>query len=202
MRLVALLLLWAGTVAADPVDDVLAAARNGFARMPDLVIVERIAGTCGADDAVNAQAAYCTTDNAILMTPDARGTEAAPYLLAHLLGHAVQVQHGVADVALRTIHARPEDEAALRGMVTRQVECIAGFLLARAGMSADLSAHFAEEPFADAHWGRNPLSVGPVVSIGVDARAEWLARGQEAPTLAACAVGEMGADLLLRAYRD
>jgi len=120
-------------------------------------------------------------------------------MLAHLYGHAVQVQHGVADFALGQIRQRRSEEAMLRGLVTRQVECIAGFIMARAGQDdVDLTTLFATEPFTDSHWGRDPLRIGPQVSIGLAVRADWFAIGQRGD-LAACGPGEFTADLLLEA---
>jgi predicted metalloprotease len=193
-------MMFLGQVAgADPAAQVAAAAQAAFDRMPVIVRVDQIVGRCGADDSVNAVVAYCTTSNQILLARAAVGAPRTPYMLAHVYGHAVQVQHGVADFALGQIRQRRAEEAMLRGLVTRQVECIAGFLLARAGLSAfDLQDAFADEPFTDSHWGRDPLRVGPEVSIGIVARAEWLARGQQGD-LAACGPGEFTADLLIDA---
>ena len=85
-------------------------------------------------------------------------------------------------------------------MVTRQVECLAGVLTARAGVpSRDLLSLFSTEPFTDAHWGRRPLNVGPKVSIGLDVRAEWYQIGFEAADFSVCSVGEMAADLIVQA---
>jgi len=121
------------------------------------------------------------------------------YEVAHLYGHAAQVRHGVADFALGQIRQRRSEENMLRGLVTRQVECIAGFLMARAGMGTfDLNGAFTEEPFTHSHWGRDPLRIGPTVSIGLDARAEWFAIGRTGD-LAACAPGEFTSDLLVDA---
>ncbi|WP_342071103.1 hypothetical protein [Yoonia algicola] len=184
---------------ADPASQVAAAAQAAFDRMPVIVRVDQITGRCGADDSVNAVVAYCTTTNQILLARDAVGAPQTPYMLAHVYGHAVQVQHGVADFALGQIRQRRAEEEMLRGLVTKQVECIAGFLLARAGLPAiDLRDVFADEPFTDSHWGRDPLRVGPKVSIGIAARAEWLARGEQGD-LAACGPGEFTADLLIDA---
>lgn len=197
MRMVLALTVLAGAAQADPVDAVMAAATESFDRIPVVQRVDQIAGRCGADHSVNRQAAYCTTTNRIyLADPDAAE---APYLVAHLLGHAVQVQHGVADVALRTIRSRPADEAVLRSYVESQVDCIAGFLFHRAGLPlADLTDWFTEDPFDGSHWGRDPLRIGPVASIGLAARNEWFQRGQ-AGDIARCAAGEFGAELLVEA---
>lgn len=192
----------AGAAAADPVSDVMTAAEKAFDRMPVLAVVETIAGECGATDAVNREVAYCTTSNTIFVTQQTTAHPAAPYMVAHLLGHAVQVQHGIADIALREILRRRPEEDVLRGYVAGQVDCIAGFLYAKAGLPrASLVPWFEAEPFTGTHWGRNPLSVGPQVSVRIDVRDYWFGQGQQADSLAACAVGEFGANLLLDAYR-
>ncbi|MDP5086983.1 MAG: hypothetical protein NWQ23_16305 [Yoonia sp.] len=195
------ILLWTGSLQADPVAEVMTAAQAAFARMPSVVSVARIEGHCGADATVNSQVVYCTTSNEILIAGAAYDLPQAPYLVAHAYGHAVQVQHGVADFALREIRNRRSEEIMLRGLVERQVDCIAGFLMARAGLpEAALTDWFDVDPFAGAHWGRNPLHAGPQVGIGLDARAEWVARGQTGD-LSACAPGEFTAGLLLEAVR-
>jgi len=193
---------FAGSASANPVSDVMAAAQAGFDRMPSLSVVPEISGTCGATDAVNRQVAYCTTTNQILVAEDTNSTPQTAYMVAHLLGHAVQVQHGVADIALREIRRRPAEESTLRSYVAGQVDCIAGFLFAQADLRrASLTTWFADEPFTGSHWGRTPLSLGPKVAIGLGNRDRWFQTGQDAATLKACAVGEFGADLLLDAYK-
>lgn len=176
-------------------------AQELFRDMPTLEPVMRIAGNCGADETVNGQMAYCTSRNVILYRQDSFYEPGEAYELAHLYGHAVQVRHGVADVALREIRARPDEEAKLRGWVTRQVECIAGFIYGQSGLPAfSLLDNYDAEPLTGSHWGRDPLSKGPKVSIGLAARQEWFAKGN-AEGLAACTVGEFGAELLLKALR-
>ena len=198
----ALIMLLAGQVAnADPVDQITQAAHAAFDRLPEVRLVNQIAGQCGADKTVNQSAAYCTTRNQIFLSRAAADDPQTPYLLAHLYGHAVQVQHGVADFALSQIRQRPSEEAMLRGLVTRQVECIAGFIVTRAGLpEIDLTIVFDAEPFTGIHWGRDPLRIGPDVSIGLGPRADWFARGQSGE-LGACAPGEFTADLLLAALK-
>lgn len=187
--------------AADPVAQLMDGANQRFDRLPVLRIVDRIAGRCGADHDVNNTVAYCTSENVVYLTRAGAGRPEAAYLVAHVLGHATQVRHGVADVALRTIRANRDQEAALRADVTRQVECLAGYLYRNAGLPpAELTDWFQTEPFADAHWGRNPLTVGPKVSIGLQERAAWFARGQGG-NLADCATDRFGAELLLAAVR-
>lgn len=172
-----------------------------FDDMPELQTVPRMTEVCGADNNVNAQVAFCTAENTIYYRLDSNLTPNEPYELAHVLGHAIQVRHGVADVALREIRRRPEEEDKLRGWVTRQVECIAGVIYAEAGLDRlDLRDLYDVEPMTDIHWGRNPLSIGPKVSIGLDARAEWFLRGQEGK-LEDCAVEEFGSELLMKALR-
>ncbi len=201
MRFVLALMCLAGPICADPVADVEAAARAAFDGMPRVARVDAIEGQCGADAHVNDQVAYCTTRNVIFVTDTAVGLPEAGYLVAHAYGHAVQVRHGVADFALAQIRSRPSEEQMLRGLVARQVDCIAGFLLARAGLpDARLTDWMTEEPFAGTHWGRDPLRIGPEVSIGLAARDEWFQLGQGGD-LAACAPGEFSADLLLAALK-
>ncbi|MEM7471075.1 MAG: hypothetical protein AAF340_06955 [Pseudomonadota bacterium] len=181
------------------IDAVATASYALFDDMPALKPVPRIEGTCGADAHVHPQMAYCTSANAILIHKDAERSPVAGYELAHLMGHAVQVRHGVADIALREIRRRPLEEAKLRGWVTSQVECIAGFLYNAAGGRAfDLEAAYTSEPFTGSHWGRNPLSKGPRVSIGTAARQHWFDLGLKGD-LGACAPGAFSADLLLEA---
>lgn len=201
MRLILAFMMMAQTAVADPVTDLSVAANDAFDLMPSVQRVDQMAGQCGADGGVDARVTYCTTANRILVADGFWGTPQAPYLVAHAYGHAVQVQHGVADFALREIRSRRSEEAMLRGLVERQVDCIAGFLLARAGLG-DVApiALFAGDPLDGVHWGRNPLRLGPQVSVDLAARAEWVAIGQ-AGNLAVCAPGEFTADLLFDALR-
>ena len=190
-----------GTGAVADVALVGRAAERSFAAMPQVTFVDQISGQCGADLRVNSQIAYCTSRNEILMTNSAAKTPEAGYLLAHTFGHAVQVQHGVADIALRTIRDNPTLEADLRGYVARQVDCIAGVIYARSGLpKARLAQWRGDDPFDGPHWGRMPLSNGPRMGIGNQARDKWFQTGQNGQ-LSACAVGVFGADLLLRADR-
>ena len=201
MRLVLALMVMAAPVAADPVADVAAAANAAFDRMPRIDRVASIAGNCGADESVHELVAYCTSRNVIFVADAVGSLPEAAYLVAHAYGHAVQVQHGVADFALAQIRARRSEEAMLRGLVTRQVECIAGFLVARAGLpAASLTDWMTEEPFTGSHWGRDPLRIGPKVSIGLAERDAWFQVGQ-AGDLAVCGPGEFTADLLLGALK-
>ena len=174
------------------------AVLDSFEDMPRVERVGSVADVCGAAGQANPDVVFCTTQNVVYLR---RGADQAAYKLAHVMGHAVQVRHGVADIALREIRKRPRQEAELRGMVTRQVECIAGFLSARAGVSKVDFKRFATEPFTRSHWGRNPLRIGPKVSIGLAAREKWYGIGYAGRSLAVCAVVEMGAELLLKAYR-
>ena len=202
MRWMMMLIATAGMAQADPVEQMAAAAGAAFARMPDVVVVDRIAGRCGADAAVHETVAYCTTSNEIFLAQAARNRPDAPYLLGHAYGHAVQVQHGVADAALRAIRRRPEDETMLRTFVELQVDCIAGALVERAGLGPlDLEDLFDADPFADIHWGRNPLRIGPQISVPLADRATWFAVGQSNGVVA-CAPGEFTSDLLIDALQD
>lgn len=201
MRGLVFSLLVCGTsAAADPVDQVMAAATRSFDRMPGVEMVDQIAGNCGADARVNAEVAYCTTRNRIFLTRQARLQPYAPYLVAHVLGHAVQVQHGVADIALREIRQRRAEETQLRTLVESQVNCIAGVLYQRAGLPpATLTDWFDKEPLTTPHWGRDPLSAGPTVSITLEGADSWFQHGQKTGDPADCAVGEFGSDLLVAA---
>lgn len=193
--------LWASAATADP-NTIHTTARDIFARLPDLVVVDTMNDVCGHGRNINPNIGYCTTENIIYVSDAFAARPTASYEMAHVLGHAIQVRHGVADVAFRAIRARRSEEDALRGLVTRQVECVAGVLSARAGVApTDLRAVFASEPFTGAHWGRRPLNVGPRVSIGLDARADWYDTGYGAADFAACTVGEMSADLIVQAAR-
>ncbi|WP_112323143.1 neutral zinc metallopeptidase [Oceanibium sediminis] len=189
-----------GPDTARAVSDVVEAANRSFARLPPVRLTTQIGAVCGGGDASDL-GRYCTSQNAIFIANDLEariGPEAAAYVVAHLFGHAIQVRHGVADIALRTIRAEPQNEAELRGMVTRQVACLAGFLLKRADARRPaLSAWFADEPFTDAHWGREPVHAGPRVAIGIAARSEWLETGYRAADVSACSVGRISADGLL-----
>ena len=188
-------------VFADPVSQISDAAQAAFARMPNVRIVPTIAGNCGANAVVSERAVYCTTSNEILLQASQAARPEAAYAVAHVFGHAVQVQHGVADVALRTIRARRADEVVLRGYVERQVDCIAGFLFHQAGLTpASLADWMNSDPFDDVHWGRNPLRSGPVMPVPLADRDDWFAVGQRGD-LSACAVGEFGSTLLTDAYR-
>ena len=200
MRIACLLgfLMFSTTAAADGVT-VAKAYGAAFSDMPSLIVQPGIKDECGGNGAANSDVIYCTSNNTVFLRD---GAANGAYLIAHVMGHAVQVRHGVADIALREIRARRDEEAKLRGWVTRQVECIAGFMLARAGMPLpDLDQAFDQEPFTGSHWGRNPIRIGPKVSIGTSERAKWLAKGHGAKSLEACAVGEFGAELLIAAYR-
>ena len=189
-------------VALADVQAVVQAAQSAFDRMPDLQIVERIDGRCGADRHVNQGVAYCTSENKIYLSEAVRNKPEAPYLIAHVLGHAAQVKHGVADQALSAIRARPDEEAYLRGLVTRQVECLAGLFYGLSGApSGRLSDWFEKEPFVGSHWGRNPLRIGPRVSIGLQARDVWFQKGKTAVGPIDCKAGEMDAQLLVSAYK-
>lgn len=184
----------------DP-DPVIRTAHQLFPEMPFLHPEPGVVGLCGADVTVHARMAYCTTTNTILYDPSFPADEAEHYEFAQLFGHAVQVRHGVADVALRAITSRRDEEAKLRGWVTRQATCIAGFIHAASGAAPfDLLSYYGGEPFTQAVWGRDPLAKGPRVSIGVEARQKWFDIGREGD-LSACAVGEFGSELLVQALR-
>ncbi len=172
-----------------------------FRDLPEVIRVKDARAQCGADKGVNKVVAYCTTKNVINLRDRFPEPISWAHHLAHVYGHAVQVRHGVADIALREIRARRDDESKLRGWVTRQVECIAGYIFSQTGLEAvALEDLYAGEPLTDSHWGRNPLAVGPKVSIGLKARAEWFDIGLT-QGLGACAPGEFSSDLLIKALR-
>lgn len=200
MKIAALLCCVAAPVVADPVV-VHATAQALFDRLPDMQETTRFGDVCGMGDNSNPDIGYCTTRNIIFVRPGFGDDPKAGYQMAHVLGHAIQVRHGVADVALREISARRDEEDALRAMVTGQVECVAGVLMARAGVAQFDLATLAREPFTDSHWGRDPLDRGPRVSIGTSVRAQWYGTGYSAGDFAACSVGEMSADLIVQALR-
>ena len=142
------------------------AAKPSFMAMPNVRVFSEILGECAADGAVSLRIVYCTSSNQILVAADQLALPEIGYLLGHAFGHAVQVQHGVADVALRTIRARPKEEVVLRGYVDRQVDCIAGFLVAKASYDrGSLADWIANNPFDDIHWGLHPLNLGPVMPV-------------------------------------
>lgn len=185
----------AGAARADDLPALIARSEASFERLPEVVVLPEVTERCGGG--VLAPAIYCTSENAIYLSAALEGPEAA-YALAHLYGHALQVRYGLADIALAAIRAEPAEEAAIRSRVTRQVECLAGVLLARAGIDVPpLDVLFEDEPMTDAHWGRSPVRSGPRVSIGLAARAEWFARGQAAADPAICAVDGLLPDLIV-----
>ncbi len=193
----------AGPGMATPVSDLENTARQTFDNLPEIVRVDSVAGKCRGDADSNMFVRYCSSEDRVYLSKAIKDDVKAAYLLGHVLGHAVQVKHGVADVALAMIRANRPRETELRGMVTRQVECIAGVLLARANVPLpDLIQNFGAEPFTGSHWGRTPLSGGPKVSIGLAARQTWLRRGHRTQDFQACANGDMGAELLLEAEKS
>ncbi len=197
--LTASLIMVANSSAIAAPAEIISAANASFQHLAEVVVVDQIDGRCGADDSVNPFAAYCTTDDTIFISKEAMNKPVADYLLAHVFGHVVQVEHGVADVALDAIWAEPSREKELRGYVARQVDCIAGVLVMRSGRSKmDLRKLLSADPFEDAHWGRNPLRAGPLMGIGLAARAKWFDIGQRGD-LSQCAAGDFSSDLLLRA---
>lgn len=200
MKLAAVFCACAQISLAETFEVVTQAADASFANLPVVMDVADVSSRCQGDAGSNPLVRYCTSEDTIFFDSARVRPRAQAYLLAHVFGHAVQVKHGVADVALALIRANRDQETELRGMVTRQVECIAGVLLARAGLlRPDLSALFSAEPFTGSHWGRTPMSGGPKVSIGLLARQEWLDRGYGAGNPSVCGVGEMSAELLIAA---
>jgi predicted metalloprotease len=173
-----------------------------FAQLPDVEARTDLYEACGFGTNSNPNIGYCASNNTIFVSEGFAARPQASYEMAHVLGHAIQVRHGVADVALRAILNRRSEEDALRGMVTRQVDCVAGVLMASAGLApADLNQLFATEPFTDAHWGRQPINSGPRVTVGLAARSQWYEIGYTAHDFAVCSVGEMSSDLIVAALR-
>ncbi|MCF2870734.1 hypothetical protein L0664_06615 [Octadecabacter sp. G9-8] len=200
MKFAWIMCLIAGPAMAGPFD-VLNVAHALFDDLPDVQDRTDFDAQCGIGVHSNPHIGYCTTQNLIFVSAGYAGRDIAAYEMAHVLGHAIQVRHGVADVALREISRRRDEEDALRSMVTRQVECIAGVLMATADEPRFDLRTLVQEPFTDAHWGRNPLNLGPRVSIGTEARAQWFDIGYGAQDFAACTVEEMSADLIVEALR-
>jgi len=193
--------LWCFGTAASA-QDIVSTARDLYPRMPNVVAVDMIAGNCGATVAVNQRVAYCTSLNRIFVAKGILADESAPYEIAHQFGHAIFVQHGLADIALAAIGANRSKETYLRGQVSRQIDCLAGVIYARAGYdAASLGDWFTDEPFTGSHWGRNPLRVGPKASIGLAARDEWFQKGQDAGHPSACEVPELPVELLITPFR-
>ncbi|PUB19372.1 neutral zinc metallopeptidase [Yoonia sediminilitoris] len=198
---VLLLLGLTGPSLADDLDRVRTAAVAAFDQMPVIRRVSRITDHCGADETVAPDVAYCTTQNMIFVQRDAASRPETAYFVAHAFGHAVQVRHGVADVALAQITARRSEETKLRTWVESQVDCIAGFVLGRAGMTGtQLTDWFAAPPLTGRHWGRDPLRAGPKVTVDLETRNVWFQTGL-AGDLRACAPGEFTSDLLIAALR-
>lgn len=185
--------------------DIVKEANDAFPNLPAVSLTSNMGAICGGDAETSTEMRYCVTQNTIFVDwalADRRDTAQAAYMMAHMFGHAIQVRHGVADRALAAIRAEPAREAELRAMVTGQVECLAGVLVARAGgVRGGPADWFAEEPFTGSHWGAAPLSRGPQVRIGLALRDKWFRVGAASRDVAECAVGEMGADLLVRAQR-
>lgn len=201
MKYVTLLCALAAPVCADPLA-VMDAVEMLFPDQPRLVEFGGDDLPCGMGRNSNRGIGFCTTQNTIYLHEKFAERPQAAYELAHVMGHYLQVQYGVADVALRAIRNRRSEEQALRGMVTRQVDCLAGVIMATASLPfVPLDQMYGDEPFTDAHWGRSRLNSGPRVSIGLDARADWYATGFTTKDVAACSVGDMSADLLVAAQR-
>ena len=193
--LVCFLLAASPVQANDWLEALTARTAAAFPQVPPVEQVADMGVVCGGE--FEGQGAYCPTETRIVLVENIAEDPRGPYILAHLYGHALQVTYGVADVALRAIQADRAREAELRGMVTRQVECLAGVLLRRAGLPRpDLAALYVGEPMTGSHWGRNPVRLGPRVSIGLVARQDWLDRGYASAAPTECTVGEMSVDLI------
>lgn len=198
MRWFVVLLCFALPVQAQDWRGVQAAAGRMFTQMPEVQLSPVLPDACGSVEETNPDMRYCTSENRIYLRERPDAPVKMAHALAHGLGHAIQVRHGIADIALREVRRRPEDEDALRKMVTGQVACLAGSLLTNAGfLPIDLHALYGDEPFQDSHWGRNPLRLGPKVTTGLEFRADWLMKGQRGG-IEICTVGEIDVQVLLR----
>ena len=186
--------------ASPPIEALQQVIAHSFPQAPPLVISNDIAAECGGGAV--AMGVYCPSERTVYLDARFEGNAASPYVVAHLYGHALQVTYGVADIALAAIRADRPREAELRAMVTQQVECLAGVLIARADIALPpLTALYQSEPMTDAHWGANPVRNGPRVSIGLASRAEAFAAGRRHADPARCTVGEMSAALIDQADR-
>ncbi|MEO0343088.1 MAG: hypothetical protein AAF198_06590 [Pseudomonadota bacterium] len=198
----AVLLLLGAVGFADDVRKVDKAARSLFTEMPQIEEVSDIAAHCGARKPANQSIVYCTRNNTVYIAAMFWDAPQAPYALAHMFGHAAQVRHGIADLALSQIRQRPDEEKQLRGLVERQVHCLAGVYYAKAGLKrTGLLSLYDREPFTEPHWGRGPISAGPAVSIGMEAANEWFQNGQRFKDPLKCSVGELSAERLGRGLR-
>jgi len=178
------------------------AARTVFDDMPKIKEVPFVEEHCGANRGANEDIFYCTNQKTIFIRAGFWEEPVAAYALAHMFGHAAQVEHGVATIAFGMIQADPQNEAVLRSMVPRQVECLAGFFFREAGLPrTSLIDLFEEEPFTGSHWGRDPVSNGPRVSIGLELRNEWFELGQGLRTPLDCTVEDLSAEPLKRGLR-
>lgn len=199
MKWFIVLLALTSPAAADPLE-LLTGARTVLPNQPRLVKFAEGEQPCGMGRGSNEYIGFCASLRAIYYRNDFATRPQAAYEMAHVMGHYYQVRYGVADVALREIRNRRDEEVALRALVTQQVECVAGVLMSRAGLAfVPLDQMYASEPFTDAHWGAQPLRAGPKVSIGMPLRAAAYANGYRSSDIAACGYGEMTADILVNA---
>lgn len=183
--------------AQTPVEALIAAAEASFPALPLVGLVQGTAALCGGG--LDGPGLYCTSERRIYLAPGDEGHRRL-YTLVHLYGHALQVEYGLADIALRRIQSDRSGEAEVRRKVESQVDCLAGVLLARAGVAMPpLDTLFETEPMTGPHWGRSPVRNGPAVSIGLAARTTWFAAGLTAGQPAACTVEDLPADLLVAA---
>ncbi len=178
-------------------------ANRDFKNLPQVRLSIDVTAICSGDDQTNRLMRYCTSQNTIFVSSFLNGRvesrDAAGYMIAHMLGHGVQVRNGVADKALAMIRADPDNVAELRGMVERQVECIAGVIYARAGYDPAMrlrDINGGQEVFADKHWGRNPLTAAQIVRIGPEASERWFETGRDAGDYSVCSVGKITYEML------
>ena len=171
---------------------VIRAANALFPRLPGVTLTTRIDALCGGDDETSEHVRYCTDQNLIFLTRGLVaevGSKDAAFILAHAYGHAVQVRHGVADIALRAITTQRLREVELRRMVESQVACIAGVILDRA-FGDDAPDGPGSQYFANAHWGRAPLASRAKIALDLEEQRRWYQIGRR-QGLSACEVGDI-----------
>ncbi len=201
------LMLWSTAApAASVFEQITSVTDTIFEGLPQIRTRTRLGDVCGGDAGSGPFVRYCTSQNRIYarqsLVEDAGSEAAAIYMLAHAYGHALQVRHGIADVALARIRSDRPREAEYRGWVTRQVECFAGVLwsLSTTGQGSP-AGWFADEPFTGSHWGSDPVSARAQVSIGLEERDLWFRRGRDSADFASCDVAEFSAAPVAEAAR-
>lgn len=177
-------------------------ANRTFTRMPQVQLTSRLVDLCGGGPEASLYTRYCTDLNTIYFSADLSeklSGQAISYLIAHQYARAVQVRHGIADIALSRIKAEPANEAALRVQVSAQAACVAGVLLGRAKIEGISASVLADDPFGKPHWGHSPISNTALSPITTAERDRWFATGHRAKDFAVCATKDFDARLILRA---